>query len=484
LSLALLILSVTTVGLARPANVLEGASQPPFTPSLRLSQLIALTKYLSSPEGARDTYSVIVEQLYGAAEVPAQSLLAFEENHFFIYALGGPKGFIVGERPGSESGGAPQVLRRVFILPPSTFVIDDEIVNAPSGFAGQWVICAQNPPQFAGQSGHTTSGDFAISWKTLLPQNVMYQLRGPSNGEAKAGPFNLEIRPPADSKATRFLTLFHVRSSHENSSVESELVHRQNQWNLSVSTGGQAIKLDLPPPSESAGEVAIFDTKGKTLVDSRPLASGVLPHGPEGRRLLELWDADYRGPHPPIWDIGHAADELERVIGSGQIRACRALDLCCGSGNDAIYLARQGFDVTAMDVAPTALSQAQEKAQRAGVSVRWLLADVLAPPKLQPFDFLYDRGCYHVVRDQNLAAYLETLQHVSRPGTQLLLLASKRGDHPEEDGSTGVTEEELDFDFLPLFDLEWRREYRLEANRAGALGPPGWSVLLRRKAQP
>jgi hypothetical protein len=103
---------------------------------------------------------------------------------------------------------------------------------------------------------------------------------------------------------------------------------------------------------------------------------------------------------------------------------------------------------------------------------------------LEPFDFIYDRGCYHVVRDQNLKAYLSTIQHFSHPGTQFLLLASKRGDHPAGDGPTGVTEEELDFDFLPLFNIEWLREYRLETSKPGALGPPAWSVLLSRKAQP
>ncbi len=484
LSLALLIVAVAACGVPWPAKTLASDSQTSFTPSIRVSQLIELQKCLTAPGNDDDAYPVVVKQLYRPADMPAQSLLAFEEKPFFIYALGGPSGFVVGQRPPSGSGGAPQLIRRVFILPPSTFVIDDEIVNAPSAFTGQWLIITPNRPRLAGQSGRTTSGDTEVVWKTLLPQNVTYHLSGPSDGEVKGEPFNLEIRPQDDFPGTRFLTVFYVRSKNDSSSARAELAHRQNQWNLSITTGKETVTLDLPPPSEGAGQVAIFDRNGKSLVDSRPLPSGVLPHDSEGRRLLDLWDADYRASHPPIWDIGHAADELKRVVASGQIRACRALDLCCGSGNDAIYLARQGFDVTAMDVAPTALQQAQEKARRAGVSVHWLLADVLAPPPIAPFDFLYDRGCYHVVRDQNLTAYLETLRVLSHPGTQFLLLASKRGDRPNEDGSTGVTEEELDFDFLSLFSVEWRRDCRLESNRAGSLGPPAWSVLMRRKSQP
>lgn len=484
LSLALLIVVVTLFGTPRPSVVQGGESRLSFTPSIRISQLIELAKYLSASNESADAYPVILKQLYGAAGLPGENLLAFEDNRSFIYALGGPPNFIVGQRRSEYSGGPPQLLRRVFILPPSIFVIDDELVNAPSGFPGQCRIYSSNRPGLAGQRGHVTTGDTEVSWNTVLPENAGYQLSTPSDGHDEAEPFDLQIRTQDASHGTRFLSVFYVASVWGNSIPQSELAHRENHWILSVATGKEMVKLDLPPLSEGAGQVAIFDPNGKSLMDSRPLASGVLPHGPEGRRLLDLWDADYRAPHPPIWDIGHAADELERVVGSHQIRACRALDLCCGSGNDAIYLARQGFDVTALDVAPTALRQAQEKARQAGVSVRWLLADVLAPPKLTPFDFLYDRGCYHVVRDQNLAAYLETLRAVSHPGTKFLLLASKRGDRPNQDGSTGVSEEELDFDFSSLFNVEWRREYRLESNRAGALGPPAWSVLLDRKAQP
>ncbi len=464
--------------------MLAGVSQTSFTPSIRISQLIELEKFVAAPGGDDDVYPLVAKQLYRPADMPAQTLLAFEENSSFVYALGGPSSFIVGQRRTDASEAAPQLIRRVIILRPSIFVIDDEIVNAPSAFTGDWLIFTPIRPQIAGQSGRITTGDTEVVWKTLLPQNVTYHLSGPSDGELKGEPFNLEICPQGDATGTRFLTVFYVGSMDDRTSVQAELTHRQNQWNLSVATGREVVTLDLPPPSEGAGEVAIFDPKGKSLMDSRPLPSGVLPHDAEGRHLLELWDADYRAAHPPIWDIGHPADELQRVVASGQIHACRALDLCCGSGNDAIYLARQGFDVTAIDVAPTALRQAQEKARRAGVSVHWLLADVLAPPPLAPFDFLYDRGCYHVVRDQNLTAYLETLRLLSHPGTEFLLLASKRGDRPNEDGSTGVTEEELDFDFLSLFSVEWRRECRLESNRAGALGPPAWSVLMRRKAQP
>ena len=141
-------------------------------------------------------------------------------------------------------------------------------------------------------------------------------------------------------------------------------------------------------------------------------------------------------------------------------------------------------DVTAIDIAPTALSQARRKARKAGVSVGWLLADVLSPPNLKPFDFIYDRGCYHVVRDQNLVAYLDTVRRYSRPGTQFLLLTGNSNEPARDYGPPRVTEEEIRNDFLSLFDLEWLQESRFEISRPGAVSPLAWSVLLRRKSKP
>ena len=100
--------------------------------------------------------------------------------------------------------------------------------------------------------------------------------------------------------------------------------------------------------------------------------------------LLEQWDTPYRGRQPPLWDAGRPSSELIKAVEGGTIRPCRVVELGCGSGTDAVYLAGRGFDVTAIDIAPTALSLAQEKARKAGASVRWLLADVLALPALLP----------------------------------------------------------------------------------------------------
>ena len=80
----------------------------------------------------------------------------------------------------------------------------------------------------------------------------------------------------------------------------------------------------------------------------------------------QFWERHYRGREQVF--SGNANRILVEV--AGQLPAGTALDLGCGEGGDAIWLARQGWQVTAVDVAATALARAAENANTAGVADR------------------------------------------------------------------------------------------------------------------
>jgi SAM-dependent methyltransferase len=232
------------------------------------------------------------------------------------------------------------------------------------------------------------------------------------------------------------------------------------------------------------GHLAVADASGNTIVERRPLAAGVLPYTADGIRLLERWDSAYRGGGKPGWDTGRPSTDLKAAVEDGSLKPCRALELGCGTGTNAIYLAQQGFDVTAIDIAPTALAVAEEKAKAAGVKVRWLLADVLAPPKLPPADLVYDRGCYHGVRRTNAAEYVATVKGLTKPGSRVLIQAGNANEPPPHYGPPRVKESELRADFSDSFDFEWLRETRFDTTDPARTGAWAWSVLLRRKENP
>src|SRR5438477_8901711 len=124
---------------------------------------------------------------------------------------------------------------------------------------------------------------------------------------------------------------------------------------------------------------------------------------------IEHWENRYRTGERPPWDTGRVSAELVRRLAQYPIPPGRAIELGCGTGVNAVWLAQQGFEVTAVDLSPLAIERAQQRAEAAGVRVRFLTADLLHPPEelAGPFDFFFDRGCYHVVRRADVQAYLQ-----------------------------------------------------------------------------
>jgi len=101
----------------------------------------------------------------------------------------------------------------------------------------------------------------------------------------------------------------------------------------------------------------------------------------------ETWEARYR-ESDRIWS-GNPNHQLVEVV--AELSPGTALDLGCGEGADAIWLARQGWRVTALDVSATALARAAREAERAGVpegSIRWQEQDLTTWRPGETFDLV------------------------------------------------------------------------------------------------
>jgi 2-polyprenyl-3-methyl-5-hydroxy-6-metoxy-1,4-benzoquinol methylase len=191
------------------------------------------------------------------------------------------------------------------------------------------------------------------------------------------------------------------------------------------------------------------------------------------------WEERYRTGDTP-WDTGERSSELVRVVAEEKVAPCRAIELGSGTGTNAVWLARQGFDVTAVDLSELALERARRRAAAAGVAIRFLLADVLALPELgEPFPFFFDRGCYHVVRRIDVQAFLRTLERITTAGSLgLVLTGNAREKH--EPGPPVVTAEEIRAELGSLFEIVRLREFRFDQVEADGMRYLGWSCLLRR----
>ncbi|GIH50253.1 Methyltransferase domain-containing protein [Microbispora rosea] len=167
------------------------------------------------------------------------------------------------------------------------------------------------------------------------------------------------------------------------------------------------------------------------------------------RRALENY---YRAGKPP-WDTGVTPPELVALIeghepgngaGNGALPPGRALELGCGTGTNAIYLARHGWEVVAVDLVDRAIEQARERAATAGAAVRLLQGDATRLDELDapgPYDLFFDLSCYCGIPPHRRDAYAAGLTRRAAPGARLLMF----GYGPGTLGDTfaGVTADEL-----------------------------------------
>lgn len=198
------------------------------------------------------------------------------------------------------------------------------------------------------------------------------------------------------------------------------------------------------------------------------------------------WNDRYATKQTP-WDSGEPSKELERILDQRGIKPGRALELGCGTGTNAVFLAGRGFDVTAIDLSPLAIEQAQARARQAGVSVRFQVGDVLNLPDLGPaFPFVFDRGVYHHLRSVDLKRFLEVLVRVTQPSGLYLTLAGNANDPstPPDQGPPTVRAEEICTELSLGFELVQLREFYFDGVKVDGrlIRPLAWSALLRRKA--
>jgi SAM-dependent methyltransferase len=167
------------------------------------------------------------------------------------------------------------------------------------------------------------------------------------------------------------------------------------------------------------------------------------------------------------WNIETSPNALVELVESGKVKPSKTIDLGCGAGNYAIYFTSMGFDVTGVDISPTAIKIAKENAKKKGVKCNFLVADVLGDLDgvKETFDFAYDWELLHHIFPENRRKYCKNVHGILNPGGKYLSVCfSEKDPHFGGVGKYRETrlgtilyfssEEELRDLFDPYFNIE------------------------------
>jgi SAM-dependent methyltransferase len=154
------------------------------------------------------------------------------------------------------------------------------------------------------------------------------------------------------------------------------------------------------------------------------------------------WDSAYRNGSPP-WDIGRPQPAFVRVFENDTIEA-PVLDAGCGSGEHALFLASRGLEVVGVDIAPSAIARARQKAAERAIAATFVVADVMDLAGLgRRFKTVVDSGVFHVFDPPvEVARYVASLRGVLEPGGVLHLMCFSN-EQPGSWGPRRVRQDEL-----------------------------------------
>jgi SAM-dependent methyltransferase len=139
------------------------------------------------------------------------------------------------------------------------------------------------------------------------------------------------------------------------------------------------------------------------------------------------WEASYTRDTPAAWDIGRPQPAFVRLADKGLLTGL-LLDAGCGTGENSLLAASRGADVVGIDLSPTAIARAREKASERGLAARFEVADALDLERLAfTVDTVIDSGVFHVFDDDDRARYVASLAAALKPaGVCYLICFSDR----------------------------------------------------------
>ena len=181
------------------------------------------------------------------------------------------------------------------------------------------------------------------------------------------------------------------------------------------------------------------------------------------------------------WDIGKPDFNLIQTVTTTPIEPCKALEIGCGTGDNAIWLSQQNFNVLGIDTSEIAIEKAKGKALKANLKCTFIMIDFLTSHvEGAPFGFAFDRGCFHSLNsDKERKSFAENvIGHLEKDGLWLSLIGNA-DEQRHAPGPPQRTAIDIVNSVEPYFEILSLVSSYFGSNRPNP--PRAWVCLMRKR---
>jgi SAM-dependent methyltransferase len=195
------------------------------------------------------------------------------------------------------------------------------------------------------------------------------------------------------------------------------------------------------------------------------------------RRIFD-WDEVYKNNRITElpWYYADLDDDLENALDKLGLKSGTFLDLGTGPATQAKRLEERGFEVTGVDVSAEAIMLAK----KAYHHIEFLQDDILKTNLSKKFDFIFDRGCFHVIEVKKRKIYAENVFNLLHDSGLLFLKCFSNKMPDSGSGPHPISEKIIKTTFGRLFSIEdiQETEFRNESNTRA---PKALFVTMKRR---
>ena len=198
----------------------------------------------------------------------------------------------------------------------------------------------------------------------------------------------------------------------------------------------------------------------------------------------EMFDERYKAGNTP-WELERPDSNLIEIVKKENILPCKTLEIGCGTGSNAIWLAQNKFEVTGIDFSSLAIEKAKVKSQKQRVEIQFFIKDFFEQEPGQKkgetdFEFIFDRGCFHSFEDkEDRKTFAENVSLHLKEGGRWFSIIGNADDGARNEGPPMRSALDIVSAIEPFFEISSLVSGRFDSSREKPA--KCWKSLMKKR---